>query len=394
MGGGAAADDLAAAVTARGAVYLASTGFGYGDQVSVGLQERLMTLFAAELDGAVSLGDALRNAKQRYFASQGLYGAYDEKALSSTILYGLPMFAVGTERPVRPTPPNETATPVAGSRPVVDRLQRGLHVRSARRATPVAGSRPTPAPARNCRRSPPAARCNRAPRLDVTAAAGDSSLLPAHGAVVSGLLTDQVVTDFDAAFSRPTLDNAAGEPEPVNAVAAFPTRLAGVTTASDAQGLVGPDGIAQRQQLVLIPGQYLAPPTGDPAGLGTQVLYRQMSGDVYYSASDDWTAPIVGEVVLQRTLGETSADVSVEASDASGHPPRHRALPGRRRLAVTSISGGTEACSSARSRCRPRSPTNRSVSSSKWSTAPATCRGPRTRAPGSHRPRHHRHRRP
>ena len=86
VGGGPAADDLAAALTARGAAYVASTGYGYGDQVSVGLQERLMTLFAGQLDGAVSLGDALRNAKQQYFGSQGLYGAYDEKALSSTIL--------------------------------------------------------------------------------------------------------------------------------------------------------------------------------------------------------------------------------------------------------------------------------------------------------------------
>ena len=102
VGVSAAADDLPAAITARGAVYVASTGFGYGDQVSVGLQERLMTLFATELDGAVSLGDALRNAKQEYFAGQGLYGAYDEKALASTILYGLPMFAVGSEHPVRP----------------------------------------------------------------------------------------------------------------------------------------------------------------------------------------------------------------------------------------------------------------------------------------------------
>ena len=93
------------ALTADGAVYVATTGYGYGDQVSVGLHERLLTLFAGELDGSVSLGDALRNAKQRYFASQGLYGAYDEKALSSTILYGLPMFAVGNERPVDPPRP-------------------------------------------------------------------------------------------------------------------------------------------------------------------------------------------------------------------------------------------------------------------------------------------------
>ncbi len=148
----------------------------------------------------------------------------------------------------------------------------------------------------------------------MTAGPSGGSLLPAHGAVVSGIVTGAIVSDFDAAFSRPTLDNAAGEPEPVNAVAAFPTRLAGVTTASDTQGLVGPDGIAQRQQLVLMPGQFLA---GTTAGNGTQTLFDRMSGDVYYSDSTDWVAPRVGDVVLTRAPGETTALVSVEASDAS-----------------------------------------------------------------------------
>ena len=94
---------------------MAATGYGYGDQFSVGLQERLMTLFAGQLDGAVSVGDALRNAKQAYFAGQGLYGAYDEKALSSTILYGLPMFAVGTERPIREVPGTQDVAGVPGA---------------------------------------------------------------------------------------------------------------------------------------------------------------------------------------------------------------------------------------------------------------------------------------
>ncbi|MEO7369627.1 MAG: Ig-like domain-containing protein, partial [Ilumatobacteraceae bacterium] len=153
--------------------------------------------------------------------------------------------------------------------------------------------------------------------FDVTAAAPDNSLLPAHGAIVSGLQTDRVVTPFDAAFSRPTLDNAAGEPEAVNSVAAFPTRLAGVTTASDTQGLVGPDGIAQRQKLVLIPGQFISTRPDDPTGTGAQVLFKNMSGDVYYSDSTDWTAPKVGDVVLRRSSGEAFANVSVVAGDAS-----------------------------------------------------------------------------
>ena len=130
--------------------------------------------------------------------------------------------------------------------------------------------------------------------------------------------TGQVVADFDAAFSRPTLDSAAGEPEAVNSVAAFPTRLAGVTTVSDEQGLVGPDGVVQRQKLVLIPGQFLSVAAGDPNGRGTQVLYDNMSGDIYYSASTDWIAPKVGEVVLQRSAGDAFANVSVTASDDSG----------------------------------------------------------------------------
>jgi VCBS repeat-containing protein len=316
VGGGASANDLAAALTARGAAYVASTGYGYGDQVSVGLQERLMTLFAGQLDGAVSLGDALRNAKQQYFGSQGLYGAYDEKALSSTILYGLPMFAVGTQRPVRPTPPNTTTTEVT---PGLSSTHYDQNFTFTPRSGDIGnwfeastGSGPQLPQITASRPVEPRA------ELDVTAAAPDNSLLPAHGAIVSGLLTGQVITDFDAAFSRPTLDNAAGEPEAVNSVAAFPTRQAGVTTISDTQGLVGPDGVAQRQKLVLIPGQFLSVAPGDPNGRGTQVLYNNMSGDVYYSPSTDWTAPKVGDVVLQRTPGDTFANVAVAAGDPSG----------------------------------------------------------------------------
>jgi hypothetical protein len=315
--GAAASNDLASALTARGAAFVATTGYGYGDQVSVGLQERLMTLFAGQLDGAVSLGDALRNAKQQYFGSQGLYGAYDEKALSSTILYGLPMFAVGTVKPVRPTPPNVPTTPVNAS---LSSTHYDQHLSFTEKSSPIGrwfeastGTGPQLPQITASRPVEPRA------ELDVTAAALDNSLLPAHGAVVTGLHTGQVVADFDAAFSRPTLDNAAGEPEPVNSVAAFPTRLAGVTTISDQQGLVGPDGIAQRQKLVLIPGQFISVTAGDPNGRGTQVLYDNMSGDVYYSASPDWTPPKVGEVVLQRTVGDAFANVAVSATDDS--PP-------------------------------------------------------------------------
>jgi hypothetical protein len=315
VGGGPRAADLPAAITARGAVYLATTGYGYGDQFSVGLQERLMTLFAGELDGAVSVGDALRNAKQNYFASQGLYGAYDEKALSSTILYGLPMFAVGSERPVRPTPPNVTTvpteTPGLSSIPYDEDFAFALRTSDNGSWYEADAGTGTQLPLITASR-PVQPRAE----IDVTATAGDQSLLPAHGAVVTALHTWQTVPDFDAAFSRPTLDNAAGEPEAVNSVAAFPTRLANITTASDTQGPLGPDGVAQRQKLVLIPGQFLA--TGTTPGRGTQALFDQMAGLVYYSGSTDWTPPGIGDVEVERSPGETTAVVSVEAGDDAG----------------------------------------------------------------------------
>jgi hypothetical protein len=316
VGGGSSSADMAAALTAHGAAFVATTGFGYGDQVSVGLQERLMTLFAGQLDGAVSLGAALRNAKQQYFASQGLYGAYDEKALSSTIMYGMPMFAIGNQTTVRPAPANSVTAPVVGA-PGLSSVPYDQAFTFAARSAAIGnwfeadtGTGPQLPQITAARPVEPRA------EQDVTAAAPDSTLLPAHGAVVDLLHTGQTVADFNAAFNRPTLDNAAGEPEAVNAVAAFPTRLVGVTTASDTSGLVGPDGVAQRQHLVMIPGQYFD--SGVTVGVGTQVLYDHMAGAVYYSASADWTLPQVGEVTLGRNPGDTIATISVAASDASG----------------------------------------------------------------------------
>ncbi len=101
IGGGPNANDVPAALAARGAAYLAVTGFGYGDQNTVGLHERLMAFVAGNLDGTLTLGDAVIDAKQRYFATQGLYGNYDEKVLGSTVLYGFPMWRIGDRRPPR-----------------------------------------------------------------------------------------------------------------------------------------------------------------------------------------------------------------------------------------------------------------------------------------------------
>ena len=90
----------------KGAVYLAASGFGYGDDTGVQLHDRLIGFFAGQLDGAVTVGDALTRAKQQYFSTQGLYGTYDDKVLESMNLFGLPFYRLGQATVTRPTLPD------------------------------------------------------------------------------------------------------------------------------------------------------------------------------------------------------------------------------------------------------------------------------------------------
>ena len=59
--------DLPQAFASRGASYIGNTGYGYGLKWTIGLSERLMTLFTEELtEGtATTVGYALAAAKQQ-----------------------------------------------------------------------------------------------------------------------------------------------------------------------------------------------------------------------------------------------------------------------------------------------------------------------------------------
>ncbi|HEY8171573.1 MAG TPA: hypothetical protein VIH21_00675, partial [Dehalococcoidia bacterium] len=93
----ASLNDWAQAYSKAGvSAYVGNSGYGYGDTLSVAYSERLMQLFAARLDGSLSIGQAMTYAKQEYFGALGVYGEYDLKVLSESIFYGLPMYAVNT----------------------------------------------------------------------------------------------------------------------------------------------------------------------------------------------------------------------------------------------------------------------------------------------------------
>ena len=190
--GAAAADDLPAAITARGAVYVASTGFGYGDQVSVGLQERLMTLFAAQLDGAVSLGDALRNAKQQYFWQPGPLRRLRREGAAEHDLVRLADVRrrhAASGSSVRRHRTVDTGPGSAGLCRRHLRPESSLHRASP--APSVGGSKPTPAPGRSCRRSPQAGRRSLVPSSTSPAAPATARCCRPRRGRHDGLHTDR-----------------------------------------------------------------------------------------------------------------------------------------------------------------------------------------------------------
>ena len=83
--------------------WVAHTTFGYGDSDLVAYSERLASVFAGKVaemksgvPGApVSLGQALREAKQDFLGGTLVLTPYDEKIMQSWTYYGMPMFALG-----------------------------------------------------------------------------------------------------------------------------------------------------------------------------------------------------------------------------------------------------------------------------------------------------------
>ena len=99
------------------AMYIANTGFGYGDSESVALSERLLSLFAKNLHSdASSVGEQWAAALQQYFGTAGAYDVYDEKVMEETTFYGLPFWHFGTPGTAPAfTPVTTTADAVTGS---------------------------------------------------------------------------------------------------------------------------------------------------------------------------------------------------------------------------------------------------------------------------------------
>jgi hypothetical protein len=318
--------DLAQAFAARSATYVANTGYGYGLKSTIGLSERLMTLFTQELaEGtATTVGHALVSAKQQYRLTASKFTYYDEKILVESTLYGLPMLRVNT--PAGPGLARQ-ATPAEAAGV---RVTRTAHVRPER-VTPLlaaefdawvpdaslAGGLSSveygfyfPSPTTNSTEDgvfysfgDTALSSPYDPIQPGVAQSLESTLGKAHGTLLlEGTYGDQ--SSFNPVIEAAAdLDAGTVITEPTFSAPGFYPAVP--FTTNDITMLSG----NSEEALVLSAGQFAS----DAA---TERLYDDMTLIAYYSSSADATGPAIGGVSF-AAIG-ASLLITVPVSDASG----------------------------------------------------------------------------
>ncbi len=326
VGAGLPSQDWAQTYAENGALYAAQTGYGYGDTVTVALTEKLMAQFARNLDGTMTIGQAMTFAKQDYFSDLGLYGVYDEKALQEATVYGLPMYRLGTGAPAEALPALETTIdgatglPVASISlaPVVERISTvNGDVFSVGGDTQFVHYRPI----------------QPIVRQDVT----QPGLL-AHGALLTSLVTRDIV-DVDIAFGRPIIDFSGIEPEVETDDIVFPTTFANVSLFGAPPGpdTVGP--VEMRQQLNVIVGQFTSP--ADGSAIGTERILSALETEVFYAAEDEQDFSQPNLTLIQAGLVGNHASFSVTTTD-DGEADRVKRVVALYRAGIDAGTGEAE----------------------------------------------------
>ncbi len=296
--------------SALNAIYIGNTGYGYGDSATVALTESIMANLAGNLDGTLTIGQALTQAKQDQFSKAGLYGVYDLKAIEEATLYGLPFWQISVPGGGPTAPADPTAGPT-GTDPISGLTAASFSIDPTfEEVTSVNGTYWTVDGETEYLQWRPIQ-----PRtgVDVT-----KDGLIATGAIFTDLLTrDQDVVD--AAFARPmTVSSTQREPEVETPGIVFPTGFTTVGTGNR----VNPDptgpAVEQVQRLNLIPGQFQGDATGSG---GTQRLFEEIEGTVFYQPvanidSIDWTRPYIADVTAAAAGGEVRFQVAASDGDS------------------------------------------------------------------------------
>jgi NHL repeat len=320
--------DWAQSYAGQGAVWIGNTGFGYGDTEVVAASEKLMALFAEQLNGKFTVGQALLLAKQGYVGDLGtVITSYDIKVSQQVTFYGLPMYRLSATAGVPDPPPSPRA--------VTTDLRVGLESAPLAVSTPVADPEfPTPdqpgalsghvgargtyytvdGDALTVQNRPIQPRTTR----DVTRVSPTTGLPlgTATGMLVTQL-TSQDRFGVNPSVYRPIVDSSA-ETEPPTVENIFPSAPVSIGNFTDLATVGGQTVPIARQQVVIIPGQFRGNPAG---GTGTQRLFTNVNGVVYYAppTNTDTTPPAIS--FADAAVAGTSASFTVRTAD-SGDPTR------------------------------------------------------------------------
>ncbi|MEM8926269.1 MAG: Ig-like domain-containing protein [Actinomycetota bacterium] len=300
--------DWAQVYARQAATWVGNTGYGYGETEGVELSERLMALYAANLDGSVTVGEALFYAKQTYLGTQQAeYGPFDEKVLQEATFYGIPFYQISVATPPAPAPlpPQPTTVPVAGTSLDLTTIQSDptlVATATAGQGTSYEAVLPAGDPGVPDQQSTPFAPIEPTVSYDVSFVGPDGEPERiAQGAIITGLTTDDV-GGIDPDIALPIVDDSTVETEPdVGDINTDPAVFV--------SSFETPEG--PRQSVTSLLGTFTS---DQPDGSGTQRLFEELTLDVYYrdpAASADQTRPIFDDVEGTIASGVLTIEATV-----------------------------------------------------------------------------------
>jgi PKD domain len=294
--------DFAQAMARQRAVFIASTGYGLGDDIGLAGTELLLTVFADELvQGDVFIGNALRDSKESFLLSLLSMTTYDEKSSIQLTMFGMPMYKVevpdtpGSIAPLQAQQSSETFTLNVEDGATTTTTTHSIEPVTTSNGTYLTADDDSQVTAFRAIQ----------PRVVTPIPPGS----PVQGVLIkSGTYTDE--PGFDPVISLPSQEWLLDNQEPSTCLDAFWPAVPIAVNGLDPGG-GGP------QTLVVTPGQFRCASGAAPTVTGVQRKYSSLTVEVLHSDPSDQEPPDVDEVRFVSGEG-TSLNVTVHASDPSG----------------------------------------------------------------------------
>ncbi len=249
-------DDWAKTFADAGALWVANTGYGYADTDTIAYSAKLMADFAANLNGTLTIGEALTQAKQQYAAGDAILSPYDLKALMESTLYGLPMYNLNssTASPALvPSGPATTQVPFSGGPVTTGITTTAVTLSPALSEVTTSNGNYFQVTGTDAYNGGTQTTEFRPIEPLATVPVTETNLIP-HGALVTGLASTDT-PGFTPAYSMPAVGSNDAAPPALGDIA-FPGTLQRVST----YAAFTPTGTTEGSQLDLVTGEFFPTP--------------------------------------------------------------------------------------------------------------------------------------